>query len=148
MCGMKCKKTIDAHSYSHEALEKLRRDSIARIESGESPEDVAIRLGFNRRTIYRWLSAYHYGGANALAAKPISGAPPKFDGKNLAKLSKMIREKTPQQFKFQFALWTLPIIREVIKKKFEINLSKVSVGRSMKRLGFSPQPHPDDSRCT
>ena len=136
---MKCKKTIDARSYSHEALEKLRRDSIARIENGESPEDVAIGLGFNRRTIYRWLSAYHYGGENALAAKPLSGAPPKFDGKNLAKLSKMIREKTPQQFKFQFALWTLSIIREVIKQKFEINLSEVSVGRLMKRLGFSPQ---------
>ncbi len=136
---MKCKKTIDARSYSHEALEKLRRDSIVRMDNGESPEDVAIGLGFNRRTIYRWLSAYHYGGVNALAAKPLSGAPPKFDGKNLAKLLKMLRERTPQQFKFQSALWTLLIIREVIKQKFEINLSEASVGRLMKRLGFSPQ---------
>jgi hypothetical protein len=28
------------------------------VESGESPEAVAAGLGINRRTIYRWLSAY------------------------------------------------------------------------------------------
>ncbi len=136
---MKCKKTIDARSYSHEALEKLRKDSIKRIEDGESPEAVAVGLGFNRRTIYRWLTAYHYGGVDALSAKAIPGAPPKFDGKNLARLAKIIRDKTPQQYQFQFALWTLGIIRELIKKKFDVHISEVSVGRLMKRLGFSPQ---------
>src|SRR4029450_2050436 len=35
---MHCKKTIDARSYSHEALEQLRRDSVKRVEPGASPE--------------------------------------------------------------------------------------------------------------
>ena len=136
---MKCKKTIDARSYSHETLEQLRRDSVKRVENGESPEAVAMGLGINRRTIYRWLCAYHYGGAAALAAKPIPGAPAKLDGKQLHRLAKMIQEKTPQQFKFEFALWTLGIIRQLIKTKFDVSLSEVSVGRLMKRLGFSAQ---------
>ena len=82
---MKCKKTIDYRSYSHEALEKVRKDSVKRVESGESPEDVAIGLGLNRRTIYKWLSTYHYGGEEALNGKAAPGAPRKFDDKKLSK---------------------------------------------------------------
>jgi transposase len=136
---MKSKKPIDARSYSHATLEQLRRDAVKRVELGESPEVVAQGLGINRRTIYRWLQAYHYGGDDALAAKPIPGAPPKINAKQMAQLARMIHDKTPQQFKFEFALWTLGIIRELIKRKFDVSLSEVSVGRLMKRLGFTPQ---------
>jgi transposase len=136
---VRCKKLIDARSYSHDTLEQLRRDAVKRVEGGESAEAVAVGLGINRRTMYRWLQAYHYGGDDALAAKPIPGAPPKLDAKQMARLARMIREKTPLQFKFEFALWTLAIIRELIKREFRVSLSEVSVGRLMKRLGFTPQ---------
>jgi transposase len=136
---MQCKKTIDARGYSHAMLETMRRDSIARIEAGESPEAVAVGLGLNRRTIYRWLSAYHNGGEDALKAKPIPGAPRKLTEKQTAKLAGLIREQTPLQLKFEFALWTLAIIRELIRREFDVRLSEVSVGRLMKRLGFSAQ---------
>lgn len=136
---MRCKKTIDARSYSHETLERLRRDSVKRVAAGESPEVVAAGLGINRRTIYRWLSLFHYGGEEALAAKPIPGAPPKLDARQLAKLARIIRDKNPLQFKFEYALWTLAIIRDLIAKQFGVKLSEVSVGRLMKRIGFTPQ---------
>jgi len=51
---MRCKKTVDARSHSHEALEQLRRDSVKRVQAGESPEVVATGLGISRSTIYRW----------------------------------------------------------------------------------------------
>jgi len=136
---MRCKKTIDARSYSHETLEQLRLDAVKRVEAGESPEVVAAGLGINRRTIYRWLELFHYGGAPALVAKPIPGAPPKLKAAQMSKLARIVHEKTPQQFKFDFALWTLAIIREVIKRQFAVSLSEVSVGRLMRRLGFTPQ---------
>jgi len=136
---MKCKKTIDARSYSHQTLEEMRIDAVRRVEAGESPEFVAAGLGINRRTIYRWISSYHYHGEEGLKAKAIAGAPPKLDAKQLAKLSKIIREKSPLQLKFDYALWTLAMIRELIRDQFKVNLSEVSVGRLMKRLGFSPQ---------
>jgi transposase len=85
------------------------------------------------------LSAFHYGGEDALKAKPIPGAPRKLSDKQMAKLAKLIREQTPLQLKFEFALWTLAIIRELIRREFDVRLSEVSVGRLMKRLGFSAQ---------
>ena len=136
---MRCKKTIDARAYSHEMLEQMRRDAVKRVENGESPEAVAAGLGINRRTLYRWLEAYHYGGADALAAKPIAGAPPKLNAQQMAQLARLVRDGTPLQYKFEFALWTLAIIRALIKDCFGVSLSEVSVGRLMKRLGFTPQ---------
>ena len=136
---MKCKKLIDLRSYPHDALEKIRKDAVLRIENGESPEDVAKGIGINRRTIYRWLEAYHYGGDDALKAKPIPGAPSKVTAEQMRKLSGILRKVNPLQLYFDFALWTLPMIRELIRIEFGVKLSEVSVGRLMKRMGFTPQ---------
>lgn len=136
---MFCKKTIDARKFSHRALEEMRISGVRRVDAGESPEHVASGLGINRRTIYRWIAAFHYGGESALKAKSISGAPPKLSGKQMAKLAKIIRDKNPLQLKFEYALWTLAIIRELIRREFGVRLSEVSVGRLMRRLGFTPQ---------
>lgn len=50
-----------------------------------------------------------------------------------------MRDHTPQQLKFDFALWTLALIGEVIFRQFGIRLSKPSVSRVMRLLGFTPQ---------
>ena len=136
---MECKKIFDARKLPRDAKEQLRKAAVKRVEAGESPELVAEGLGINRRTIYRWLSAYHYGGEEALKAKPIPGKPPKLDGKQMRKLARIIRTKNPMQLKFEYALWTLAMVRVLIRQEFGVRLSEVSVGRLLKRLGFSPQ---------
>jgi len=113
--------------------------AVRRVEAGESPEAVAAGLGINRRTIYRWIEAFHYGGESALKAKPIPGAPPKLDARQMARLARIVRTKNPLQLNFEFALWTLAMIRVLIRREFAVSLSEVSVGRLMRRLGFSPQ---------
>lgn len=136
---MKCKKVFDARKLTREAKEALRISAVQRVEAGESPEDVAAGMGINRRTIYRWLSAYHYGGEDALKSKPVPGRPPKLSGEQMERLARIVREKNPQQLKFDYALWTLDMIRVLIRREFDVRLSEVSVGRVMKRLGFTPQ---------
>ncbi len=74
---------------------------------GLRPAGRRAGLGINRRTIYRWLSAYHYGGMEAIKAKPIPGAPAKVNAKQMAQFARMIREKNPLQLKFEYALWAL-----------------------------------------
>ncbi len=136
---MKCQKPFDARSLSHQDLEILRRATVARVQSGESPELIAQGMGLNRTTVYRWLNAYHYGGDEALAAKPIPGAPRKLSAKQMMRIAKIVREKNPQQLRFDYALWTLAMIRELIVRLFDVRISEVSVGRVMRRLGFTPQ---------
>jgi transposase len=130
---MKCKKVFDGRQLPRKAKEQLRVAAVKRVEAGESPEFVAAGLGINRRTIYRWIQAFHYGGEPALKAKPIAGAPPKLEAKQMAKLARIVRTKNPLQLNFEFALWTLAMIRELIRRDFAVSLSEV------RRLGLSPQ---------
>ena len=136
---MECKKIFDGRKLQRDSKEKIRIAAVKRVEAGEGPEAVARGLGINRRTIYRWLETYHYGGLDALKKKPIKGATPKVNAKQMQKLSKIIHEKDPLQYKFEFALWTLAMIRELIRQLFNIHVSEVTTGRLMKHLGFSPQ---------
>ena len=136
---MQCKKIFDGRKLSRDAKEQLRLTAVKRVLAGESPEAVAKGMAINRRTIDRWLEAHYYGGDAALKAKPIPGAPPKISARQMQLLARIVREKSPLQFRFPYALWTLATIRELIRRKFAVALSEVSVGRLMRRLGFSPQ---------
>lgn len=130
---------LDTRKLPRKAMEQLRMSAVRRVEDGESPEDVAAALGINRRTIYRWLSAYHYGGVDALRRKKAPGRTAKLTGKQMEKLARILRTKNPLQLKFEYALWTISMIRRLIRDQFGVALSDVSVGRLLKRLGFSPQ---------
>lgn len=129
----------DGRKIDHKALEELRKRAVQRVQAGESPEAVVRVLGICRATIYNWLAKYREGGIQALEAKRLFGRPPKMQGKQLQWLYRTITMKNPLQLKFEYALWTREMIRELIKEKFGINLSEVSVGRLLKKLGFSPQ---------
>jgi transposase len=129
----------DGRKIDHKALAEMRKRAVQSVQSGESPEKVVKVLGICRATIYNWLAKYREGGTSALEAKRLFGRPPKMQGKQLNWLYKTITMKNPLQLKFEFALWTREMIRELIMEKFGLNLSEVSVGRLLKKLGFSPQ---------
>lgn len=110
-----------------------------RVEAGESPEVVIAALGFHRSCIYEWLAKYREGGLEALQAKPVPGRPRKLGAEQMRKLCRILIEKNPLQLRFEFALWTRAMVRELIKEEFGVRLSEVSVGRLLRKLGFSPQ---------
>jgi transposase len=129
----------DGRALDHKTLEELRIRAVQSVEAGESPEDVIRTLGFGRTVIYNWLAKYREGGIDALRAKAISGRPSKMTGKQLQWVYKTVTSKNPLQLRFEFALWTRAMIREVIREKFGVRLSEVSVGRMLRNLGLSPQ---------
>jgi len=107
---------------------------VLKVEAGESPETVIATLGFDRTCIYRWLARYREGGLGGLSAKPIPGRPAKLSGSQLRQVYGWITEKTPRQLRFEFALWTRAMIRELIREHFGVHLSEVSVGRLLRTL--------------
>lgn len=100
---------------------------------------MADAFGVAERTVYRWLARYEAGGQKALLSKPKSGRPPKLTAEEMAWLARSVREDTPQQMKFPYALWTLSLIGELIKRRLGKSLSPASVSRVMKLLGFTVQ---------
>ena len=130
---------FDGRRLDHKTREKIRIRAVKLVENGHSPEQVVNALGFHRSCIYEWLAKYREGGIEALKTKTISGRPKKLNGPQLKKIYDIVTSKNPLQLKFEFALWTRDMVRELIKDQFGVKLSSVSVGRVLKKMGLSPQ---------
>ena len=129
----------DARQLDHATLETMRERAVRSVQDGENPEVVARVMGINRSTIYGWLAQYRRGGWGALKAKPLFGRPRKLDGKKLKWIYDTVTQKNPLQLKFAFALWTREMVAKLIKDRFNISLSPVSVGRLLAQLGITCQ---------
>jgi transposase len=130
---------FDARTLSREALSDLRRRAVASVQDGETPDEVARVLCVSRAAVFNWLAMYRSGGWHALEARKRGGRPRKLDGRQMAWVYRTIAGKSPLQMRFTFALWTLDMIRIVIRRQFGIQLSRSSVGRLMDQLGLSAQ---------
>jgi transposase len=129
----------DGRKLDHTTLEQLRIRAVGQIEQGAHPADVAAALGMTRAAVYGWLAKYREGGLEALKAKPVPGRPPTLSGAQLARVYHLVVGNDPRQLRFAFALWTRQMIRELIRREFDVALSEVSVGRLLRKLGLSPQ---------
>lgn len=130
---------LDGRKIDREALEEIRIRAVKRVEAGESPEVVIKALGLTRPRIYEWLAKYREGGIDALRSKKAPGKTPKLSGPQLRRVYRLVVENNPRQLKFDFAFWTRSMVRELIRREFNVRLSEVSVGRLLKKLGLSPQ---------
>ena len=137
--GMKKVRDTDCRRLDAKTLTELRKRGVGSVQQGESPEHVARALGISRTTIYDWLALYRSGGWSALNAKKRGGKKPKLDGKSMRWLYNSITMKNPMQMKFEFALWTCDMVRQLIQKKFAISLSRTSVNRLLTQMGMSAQ---------
>lgn len=130
---------LDGRKIDRKALEEIRIRAVKRVEAGESPEVVIKALGFTRSLIYEWLAKYRDGGTDALRRRKAPGKTPKLSGAQLQKIFRLVVGVDPRQLRFEFALWTRGMVRELILREFKVKMSEVSVGRLLKKIGLSPQ---------
>lgn len=130
---------LDGRKIDRKALEEIRIRAVKRVEAGESPEVVIKALGFTRSLIYEWLAKYREGGIDALRRRKAPGKTPKLRGNQLQKIYRLVVGVDPRQLRFEFALWTRGMVRDLILREFKVKMSEVSVGRLLKKIGLSPQ---------
>lgn len=117
-----------------------RRDAVEAIILREEPVHLVARVfNISERTLFNWLSRYRSGGWDALKEESRSGRKRKVSGEDLQWLYNAITMGSPLQHQFEFCLWTLNIIRELLQKERGIKLSKSSVSRLLGHLGLTPQ---------
>jgi transposase len=133
--------TQDARRLSPEAQEALRLRVVhAIVDQGMRQVDAARIFGVGRTAIHNWLHAYRRGGDAALKSRR-RGRPPgsRLAGHQPATTVRMITDRCPDQLRLPFALWTRDAVRQLIESRFGISLSVWTVGRYLKKWGFTPQ---------
>ncbi len=130
----------DARSLDHATLEEMRRLAVKRVvEGGETQTAVAHSLEVHPVTVAKWVGTYRRQGDAGLARRIAPGPRPKLTAKQQVQLRRWIIDRTPQQFRFPFALWTLPLVTQLIEQRFGVVLHQTTVARLLARLGLSPQ---------
>jgi transposase len=131
---------IDARSLAPKAQESIRRLAVQAVLEGKKQVEVAKMYGVTRQAVGKWVKANRLSGTQALKAKP-QGRP---KGGSLlpwqaAQIAKAVVDHHPEQLKLPFYLWTREAVAKLIHQKFSKKLSIWTIGRYLKRWGFSPQ---------
>jgi len=111
-------------------------------KNGMTRLEIAPKVGVSRNTVGQWIKAWKEGGRAALKVK--ASGRPKGSGRKLypheeREIRKCWTDRCPDQLKLPFALWTRQAVQLLIKQRFDIDMTLVSVGRYLKSWGFTPQ---------
>jgi len=132
-------KVQDGRKLTHGQSEYIRKQSVKAVRiDNRSPEEVIKVFGLHRSCIYRWLNKYDAGGLVALDSSKAKGPQARITGKQKQQLARFLL-KNPTQLCFGYALWTIPMIVELIERKFSVTYSSVQVSHILKSIGFSKQ---------
>lgn len=116
-----------------------RRVRAARLlQAGNTPPQVAVKVGAPRQTVYRWRGVLESEGLDALRDMSKGGRPPKLGAEELSRLQVSLLEG-PTAHGFGTPLWTIKRVRLLIERQFGVRYSQVHVWRLLGQLGFSSQ---------
>lgn len=116
-----------------------RRAVVEAILRVEPIQVVSCVFNVAARSVFDWLSWYRQGGCHGLQEGHRSGRPRKMTGEMMRWLYDAVTLGNPLQYQFELCLWTLGIIREMLRREHGIVLSKSSVCRLLGHRALSPQ---------
>lgn len=130
----------DARSLSQDAQEALRVRGVRLLEEGWTQVQVAEALGVGERQVRRWQKRFRRGGWKALAKRRRGRRPGEQEALSAAQqrqIVEAIRSKHPDQLRIPALLWTRSSVQELIEQWFGVRLEVGTVGRYLRRWGFT-----------
>jgi len=130
----------DTRTLSPAAQEELRFRIVAAIRGGLKKAVAARTFGVSRTSIDTWLTKVALGNITSLRSRKRGRRPEsRLAGHQAATIVKRITDRTPDQLKLPFALWTREAVRDLIAQRYGIQVSVRTAGRYLQRWGFTPQ---------
>ncbi len=134
-------KTKDFRSLPPAGQEQLRRKAVDAVVNGMTLVEAARIFGVTRQAVGSWMERYETAGARALKAQ--ARGRPRGTGRLLpwqaAQTARAVVDRCPEQLKLPFWLWTREAVGELIERRYQVKLSVWTVGRMLRRWGFTPQ---------
>jgi transposase len=133
---------IDSRKLPEAALNERRRRAVKLRLAGVSVREAARQCELSATTVVKAHQAYRRGGWGAVKVK--HGHRPKGSGclltpEQAREVQGLIQDRTPDQLKMGYALWTRQAVGELIAARYGIRLKVRNVGKYLQRWGYTPQ---------
>lgn len=132
----------DARTLSQDAQYEKRQIVIKLRKKGMKNREVAEIVGLSEsHTSVIW-KKYQQAGKGAIAKKKRGrrmGECKVLTVEQEYELQKILIEKTPDQLKFKFALWTRQAVQELIKRQYNLDIPRRTLSDYLKKWGFTCQ---------
>lgn len=134
-------KNTDLRTQTKEARKAMKRVAIRMFKRNRNKSKIANELGVARNTVNAWILEYEKHGTIQNEKKR---GRPKGDGRVLTPdqekiIQNKIVDKTPDQYKLPFALWTNDAVKKLIEQEFKITIAQRTICDYLHRWGFTPQ---------
>ena len=130
----------DARKIPNEVMNYVRRLVVRAVEEKhQSPELVAEIFGISRSSVYEWLRRYREAGEAGLDSRSAPGASPVITAEMDHWLRETIVSSTPQAHGYDTVLWSCPIVVELLKQRYGIEVSVATVRLHLHDVQLSPQ---------
>jgi len=123
-----------------ELLRVLCKQIVRLCKSVKRYKEIGEIVGIHPTNACKILKSFERHGQEAAKANKRgrkSGSCRTLEPEQETRLKKAIADKTPDQFKFPFALWTRKAVQGLIKEPFYIEMPIRTVGEYLKRWGHS-----------
>ena len=132
----------DMRSLSREARHERRVQVIRLRKAGNTYDKIAALTGLSRTGVFNICKRHEALGAKALhdaiGGRKL-GENRLLDPAQEALVRKLIADKTPDQLKMPYALWTRAAVAQLIEQRFGLRLQVRTMGKYLARWGFTPQ---------
>jgi transposase len=110
--------------------------ALAAVYDGKDREEAARIGGMDRQTLRDWVHRFNQCGPDGLINAKSPGRRPKLSKEQMEELRRLV-EAGPDLEKDGFARWRCVDLKRVLGARFGVDLSEVSLGRVLRKLGFS-----------
>jgi len=129
-------------SLSREARHERRVQVIRLRKVGLTYEAISAQTGLSRTGVFDICQRHERGGAKALHDRkggPREGEHRLLTDEQERQVQRLIRDKTPDQIRVPYALWSRQAVADLILDQFGIRVAVRTMGTYLKRWGFTPQ---------
>src|SRR3954452_23398893 len=119
-----------------DAAASRRMLALALVLEGSSRADAARHAGMDRQTLRDWVHRYAAEGLPGLRDRPRSGRKPRLTAEQEAELATAV-EQGPDPDRDGVVRWRRIDLKALIETRFAVGLHERSVGKVLRRLGFT-----------
>ena len=119
-----------------DANQARRLLALAAVCGGMDREEAARIGGMDRQTLRDWVHRFNEQGPDGLVNRKPSGRPSKLSAEQKEELVHLV-EAGPDPRTHGVVRWRCVDLQRVLGQRFAVDLSEVSLGRILKKLGYS-----------